>query len=125
MSLITELQALPRIRRHVAGALDADIVHTLIAAASAGDNILIPSPGRSLSILEIFLWNGAGAQDLTLKNGILPLSKLSAMPQGSGYLLGFAGTGNAHFTIPAGNNFVLNLSVGSAVDGFVKYRIAI
>jgi hypothetical protein len=127
MSLLTELSSL-RLARRIAASPDSSddgIIHNVISANTAGDNTLIASPGSRLLILEIFLWNGLGAQTMLLKDGsILPLLQLTGLPVGGGLFLGFSGTGTPHFRVTAGNALLLYLSVGSQVDGFVKYRIA-
>ena len=102
--------------------LEEDTIHNMIQANITGDNILIAPPGQRIAILEIFLWN-TGLQTLLLKDGSLPLVRLTSMPAASGFVLGFAGNGRPHFKVTAGNPLVLNLSVGSLVDGFVKYRV--
>jgi hypothetical protein len=129
-TLPAELQYLALINRHAAQArpegalIDDGIIHTLIAANVAGDNVLIPAAGRTVYVLEIQLWNGAGAQTLILKSGALPLNKFTAAPQGFGWGLEFTATGNAHFIVASGNALYLNLSIGSLVEGFIKYRTA-
>jgi hypothetical protein len=129
-TLPVELANLALINRHAAQArpagalIDDGIVHTLIAAATAGDNVLIPSTGRTIYVLEIQLWNGAGAQTLLLKSGAQPLNRFTNAPQLFGWGLDFTASGNAHFIVNSGNAFILNLSIGSLVEGFIKYRSA-
>jgi hypothetical protein len=104
-------------------ALEDDTIHTLINANAPGDNLLISPPGQRMAIMELFLWNVAGSQTIILKDGQLPLFRISAMPAASGFVLGFSGTGKAHFRVTAGNPLILNLSTGTLVDGFIKYRV--
>jgi hypothetical protein len=94
----------------------------------AGDNFVIPSlSGRKL-IYEVFLWNVA-AQTITFYQGgggggilLCPLPNFPAL---TGLSLGFNGNfAQAHFDIDSGQQFNINLSVGSAVGGFIRYRIA-
>ncbi len=120
-----ELENIAAAIRQQPNANNAEVNHIIISAAAAGDNTLISPPGQSLEILELFLLNNVGAQTLILKDGALvPLVQMSAAAIGAGYFFGFSGTGQPHFKVSAGNPLVLNLSVGSQVDGFVKYRIA-
>lgn len=127
MSIASELAALQTARRAptaaaAAALLSGEMIHSVITANSAGNNILIPA-GQRIAVMEIFLWNAAGAQTLILQDGVTPLNRLTGMPAGSGLMFGFAGNGEPHFRIAAGNAFLLNLSVGTLVDGFVKYRL--
>lgn len=112
------------VRLQQAGGLGDDIVHVPIFANAAGDNVIIPAPNQKMLIMEIMLWNGVGAQALQLKDGATQLLvQLTNVPVGGGLFLGFAGNGQPHFKVSQGNSLVLNLSVGSEVDGFVKYKL--
>jgi hypothetical protein len=105
MSLQTKLDALRRARRINTGLSVADdVVHNIISANTAGDNTLVPTPGRPIEVLEIHFWNGVGAQTLVLRDGALPLSQWTNLPAGGGIFLGFAGNGQPHFKVSAGND---------------------
>jgi hypothetical protein len=80
-------------------------------------------PGPRFSIFELFLWNGSQTQTLILKDGALTLVPMTGFPAPSGIFFGFAGNNVPHFKVSAGNGLLLNLSVGSLVEGFAKYRI--
>jgi len=138
MSLQCELDVIRRARRLVQGtdpgnpnaiggskkSFEDDTVHNVVNASGPGAQMLIAPPGQSLDIMEIFLWNASGTQTLTLKDGSLTLVRLTDMAAGTGFVLGFTANGRPHFKVTAGNSLILNLSVGTQVDGFVKYRLA-
>ncbi len=120
-----ELENLALAIRQGPTATSAEVNHIIISAAAAGDNTLISPPGQPLEIMELVLLNNVGAQTIILKDGALvPLVQMTSAAAGAGYFFGFAANNQPHFRVSAGNALVLNLSVGSQVDGFVKYRIA-
>ncbi|MDP9054843.1 MAG: hypothetical protein M3N93_11175 [Acidobacteriota bacterium] len=125
MTLDTKLANLRHaVRVQTAAGIGDDVVHVPIFANAAGDNVIIPAPNQRVLIMEIFLWNGVGAQTLQLKDGPAQLlTQLTNMQAGAGFFAGFTGNGQPHFRVSQGNSLVLNLSVGQAVDGFVKYKL--
>ena len=102
-----------------------DMIHVPIFANAVGDNVVIPPPGRRFLIMELLIWNAVGAQTLIYKDGTAnPLLTQVNVPISGGLFMGFAGNNQPHFTINAGNGFVINLSAGTEVDGFAKYKLA-
>ena len=125
MSLASRTAAL-RIAQRIAPATAPgdDIIHVLIFANAAGNNIVVPSPNRAFDVLEIKIWNGVGAQTVQIKDGTLVvLDQMTNMPAPFAYFGGFSGNGQPHYRISNGNPLILNLSLGSQIDGFVKYRL--
>jgi hypothetical protein len=105
----------------IAGTYPA-LTHQPIAAALAGDNVLVSPPGGTLQIMELVIWNTI-TQTLVFADGTGPaaqrLFRLTNFPGSSGYTLGY--TGEPHMEISPGNPFSLNLSLGGTVDGYVRY----
>jgi len=99
-----------------------------ILAGAAGDNQLIPTLTGKKLIYELVLWN-VSAQTLALyqgpsASGIL-LLMLTNFPALTGFTLGFNGSfAQPHWEIDSGQPFVLNLGVGTEVDGFIRYKIS-
>jgi hypothetical protein len=100
-----------------------------INAATAGDNIIIPALAGVKQIFELVLWNSA-AQTLTWQQGATASAqaitqlRLTAFPALTGFTLGFNGSfDQPHWEIDNGQALVLNLSVGTLVDGFIRYRV--
>lgn len=122
MILTDQLNLLRQAKR--SNSADDDDVHVPITANAAGPNVLVQAPGPGLEIMELFLWNGVGAQTLILQDGLQTLLQLTNLQAQAGLLLGYTGNGKPHFKVSSGNPFVLSLSVGQQVDGYVKYRIA-
>ena len=101
---------------------DENMVDVSFSLNAAGDNVIIPPPGKRMEIMELFIWNGSGQQSLILKDGTTTKLPLTGYPVG-GLMFGMAGNDKPHWTIAAGNPLVLNLSVGTLVEGYVKYRL--
>lgn len=102
-----------------------DLIHAVIDAGSAGDNTLLASPGGRIFVHAIELWN-VTAQTITLSNGPTASAanrfvRLTSFGDRAGYLLGTSKM--PWFITDNSQPLVLNLSVGSQVDGFIKYRI--
>lgn len=100
-----------------------------INATVAGDNILIPGIAGIKQIFEMVLWN-VSAQNLILQQGpsgaasTITLFQIPGMPATFGLFLGFNGSfEQPHFEIDNNQPFVLNLSAGTQVTGFIRYRI--
>lgn len=104
------------------------IVDTLIRVpfdiSAAGDNVIVAgnAAGR-VSIYQLDIWNAAGAQDITLKDGSSNQLRgpLANFPAQTGYALGFQDA--YHFQLSPGNSFIINLSNGTRLTGFVRYRM--
>ena len=111
------------------GALRNQLKLIQINAATAGDNIIIPPLAGVKQIFELVLWNVA-AQTLIWQQGTTgtnPITqlRLTTFPATTGFTLGFNGSfEQAHWEIDTGQPLVLNLSVGTQVDGFIRYRVA-
>jgi hypothetical protein len=119
------LQLSNAVRAQPAAGIGDDLVHVPIFANAAGDNTIIPSPNRPILIMELFLWNAVGAQTWQIKDGAVQLLVQQAnVPVSGGLMLGLTGNGAPHFKVSQGNSFVLNLSAGTEVDGYVKYKLA-
>ncbi len=99
-----------------------------VLALAAGDNQLIPTLTGKKLIYEVVLWN-VGAQTLAFwqgpsASGIL-LTKFTNFPALTGFTLGFNGNfAMPHWEIDSGQPLVLNLSAGTEVDGFIRYKIS-
>ena len=102
-----------------------------VNATAAGDNIIIPALAGIKDIYELVMWN-VTAQDLIWQQGTTnsanpdnPFAALpSSLPNTSGFTLGFNGNFEmAHWEIDNGQVLVLNLSAGTQVTGFIRYRV--
>ena len=99
-----------------------------INAALAGDNIIIPPLAGVKQIFELVLWN-VSAQTLTWQQGATganPITqlRLTTFPALTGFTMGFNGSFDMpHWEIDNGQALVLNLSGGTQVDGFIRYRV--
>ncbi len=99
-----------------------------INAALAGDNIVIPALAGVKQIFELVMWNVAG-QTIQWQQGItgagaITQMRITDMPALFGFNLGFNGSWEQpHWEIDTGQPLVLNLSVGTQVDGFIRYRV--
>lgn len=98
--------------------------------AAAGDNIIIPALAGVKQIYEFVLWN-VGAQDILIQQGqtgsanFLPLLTLPSFPATTGITLGFNGNfDQSHWDIDNDQPLVINLSAGTRVTGFIRYRVA-
>lgn len=100
-----------------------------ILANLAGDNELVPASvgGLRICVYEISLWNGIGAQDITIESGSGGTSSIldgifTSFPASMGYSLENAG--QVHFCTLNGEELNLSLSVGVAqeVTGHVIFR---
>lgn len=113
------------VRAQTGTVIGDDIIHVPIFANAVGDNVVIPSIGRKFLLMELFIWNAVGAQTIIYKDGTSnPLLTQTNVPIAGGLFLGFAGNDQPHFTVNAGNGFILNLSAGTEVDGYAKYKLA-
>lgn len=101
---------------------EPEVLSRPVTAAAAGDNILIEAQPGTVELLQLILWNAA-AQDLVFLNGPTLLQAIPAFPGPSGYELPFAPGLTPYFKISQGNPFILNLSAGTRVDGFLNYRV--
>lgn len=106
----------------------SSLLHVPIDISTAGDNQLISTLIGKKLIYELVLWN-LFAQDLALYQGPsasgIVLFPWPGVPNQTGMIFGFNGNfEQPHFEIDAGQPFVLNLSAGSRVTGFLRYRIA-
>lgn len=101
-----------------------------INALSAGDNIIIPASAGVKQIFEMVMWNVA-AQTIIWQQGLtsggtpIVQTKFTGFPALTGFVLGFNGSFEMpHWEIDNLQPLVLNLSVGTEVDGFIRYRVA-
>lgn len=99
-----------------------------INAATAGDNIVIPALAGVKQIFELVMWNVTGQtiiwQQGTTGQGAITQVRITDMPSLFGFNLGFNGSWDQpHWEIDTGQPLVLNLSVGTQVDGFICYRV--
>jgi hypothetical protein len=104
--------------------------HIQINATAAGDNIVIPALAGAKEIMELFMWNVA-AQDIVWQQGEtasanpIVLTRLPSFPATSGFVLGMSAQWDMpHWEIDNNQPLVVNLSVGTAVTGFIRYRVA-
>lgn len=94
-----------------------------IDISSSGDNTVIVAPETGAHIeIDHILFVAAGAVDIILKDG--STDKTGAMTFGASGTFAFD-NGNAQypFEITTGNGFVINLSAGVQVSGWVFYRV--
>lgn len=101
-----------------------------INALAAGDNVIIPALAGVKEIFEVFMWNVA-AQDIIWQQGMtgaantFTINQLPAFPATSGFVLGMSTRWDMpHWEIDNNQPLVLNLSVGTQVTGFIRYRVA-
>lgn len=100
-----------------------------INAASAGDNVLIPALAGVKQVYELVLWN-VTAQDISFQQGAsasnnsIILLDLPSFPTATGFTLGFNGNWDmSHWDIDNNQALICNLSVGTRVTGFIRYRV--
>jgi len=99
-----------------------------INAQVTGDNVLIPQFSGRKQIYEVVIWNAA-SQTLLFQQGVtgnnpIPLFNIPGMPGNVGFTLGFNGNFDMpHWEVDNNQPLVLNLSAGSQVTGFIRYRI--
>jgi hypothetical protein len=89
---------------------------------AAGDNVLIAgTPGYRIAVHQLTLWN-TGQQHIRLLDRDIDLQgPLTDFPANTGYMLPYQD--EPHFVLIDGNPLVANLSAGSALTGFIKYRL--
>jgi len=99
-----------------------DLTHQPFSVTAAGNNTVIAgNGGTQLEIFELMLWN-VTAQTIRLLDGDSDMTgPLTSFPSTSGYQL--TDTGRPHFRLRAGKAFVINLSGGTELSGFVRYRM--
>lgn len=119
----------PETRKPVASSGRRQLKHIQINAAVAGDNIIIPALAGIKEILELFMWN-VGAQNITWQQGLtasgnaIILSQLPSFPAVSGFVLGMSAQWDMpHWEVDNNQPLVLNLSAGTQVTGFIRYRV--
>jgi hypothetical protein len=119
----------PTTRKPVAGSGRRQLKHIQINATVAGDNIIIPALAGNKDILELFMWN-VTAQDLVWQQGEtasgnnIILAQLPSFPATSGFVLGMSAQWDMpHWEIDNNQPLVLNLSAGTQVTGFIRYRV--
>jgi len=105
-----------------APAAEPEIINRIITAAAAGDNTLIAAQPGTIELLQMVLLNSA-LQTLKFFSGPTLLQDLPNFAAGEGYELAFTAGLIPYWRIPAGNALILNLSVGTRVDGFLNYRV--
>lgn len=115
-------------RPRVSGQFRRQLKFIQINAALAGDNIIIPALAGMKLIYEMVMWNVTGQtiiwqQGLTGASAITQM-RITDMPSLFGFTLGFNGSSEEpHWEIDNGQPLVLNLSGGTQVDGFIRYRV--
>lgn len=118
----------PQTRKPVVSSGRRQLKHIQINAAAAGDNIVIPPLAGAKEIMELFMWN-VGAQDIIWQQGEtgdnnIVLTQLPAFPATSGFVLGMSAQWDMpHWQIDNNQPLVLNLSAGTQVTGFIRYRV--
>lgn len=119
----------PATRKPVEGTGRRQLKHIQINAAAAGDNIVIPALAGVKDILELFMWN-VTAQDIIWQQGQtasgnpITLTQLPAFSALSGFVLGMVSSWDMpHWEIDNNQPLVLNLSAGTRVTGFIRYRV--
>jgi hypothetical protein len=93
-----------------------------VNTATLGDNTVIAAPsGTSFIRVHGYILNGAGAVNVTWKNGSTALT--GAMALGSTVNLVAPEAADGWFDLTPGNALVLNLSAAVQVSGHVLYSI--
>lgn len=119
----------PQTRRPVASSGRRQLKHIQINATAAGDNIVIPALAGDKEIMELFMWN-VGAQDIVWQQGEtgnnnIVLAQLPSFPATSGFVLGMSAQWDMpHWEIDNNQPLIINLSAGTQVTGFIRYRVA-
>lgn len=87
-----------------------------------GDYVVVAgTPAARITIYELDIWNVA-LQTITLMDGPDRLrGPLTGFPASSGR--GWEDTGKPHFQCSPGRDFIINLSAGTEVSGYVKYKM--
>lgn len=99
-----------------------------IQASAAGDNIIIPNIAGVKQIYELVMFN-VTAQDLLWAQGEttatrIPLLALPGFPALTTLILPFNGSWDmSHWDIDTNQPLLLNLSTGTPVTGFIRYRV--
>jgi len=93
-----------------------------IDVATAGDNTIVSGSGSArVCIYALVLWN-TDEQDVLLKGGTEPLmGPIVGLPAKGSFTL--QEMGKPHFRLQPGQPFVMNLSVGARVTGYIKFRL--
>lgn len=119
----------PTTRKPVASSGRRQLKHIQINATVAGDNIVIPALAGVKDILELFMWN-VSAQDIIWQQGqtatgnAIILTELPAFSALSGFVLGMVSDWDMpHWEIDNNQALVLNVSAGTRVTGFIRYRV--
>jgi hypothetical protein len=101
---------------------DPVMVALPIDITTLGDNIVIFGAGSSrITIYELDLWN-VSSQTIKLLDGANALrGPYTNLPDTTGVYLGH--TGRPHFQLSPGQPFIINLSAGTQVTGYVRYRL--
>jgi hypothetical protein len=101
---------------------DSDLIPVPFDVTAAGDNVIIGgnSAGR-IAIYQLDMWNVA-QQTITFFDGPQQLrGPFTDYPPVSGY--GLPNVGKPHFKCQPGRPFILRLSGGTQVTGFINYRM--
>jgi hypothetical protein len=119
----------PMTRRPVTSSGRNQLKHIQINATAAGDNIIIPPLAGEKEIFELFMWN-VTAQNIiwqqgeTVSGNSIVLTQLPAFPATSGFVLGMTSRWDMpHWQIDNNQPLVLNLSGGTQVTGYIRYRV--
>jgi hypothetical protein len=119
----------PTTRKPVASTGRRQLKHIQINANVAGDNIVIPALAGVKDILELFMWNVAAQtiiwqQGQTATGNAIILTQLPGFSAVSGFVLGMSADWDMpHWEIDNNQPLVLNLSAGTQVTGFIRYRV--
>jgi len=99
-----------------------------IQASMVGDNVLIPAIAGTKQVFEMVLFN-VSAQDILFAQGVntatrIPLLNLPGYPPLTTLILPFSGSWEmSHWDIDTNQPLLLNLSIGTPVTGFIRYRV--
>lgn len=100
-----------------------------IQASLLGDNVIIPGIAGTKQIYEVVLFN-VSAQDILFTQGVniatrIPLLDLPGFPALTTLILPFSGDWDfSHWDVDTNQPLLINLSVGTPVTGFIRYRVA-
>lgn len=105
-------------------AMERTPTHQPFDISAVGDNVVIPAAaGYHIAIYALQIWNTA-TQDVRFRDGVAgndlvgPLINFPGS-MGNGYQL----QNEPHFVTSKGSPFVINLSAGGRLTGYVKYRM--
>lgn len=104
------------------GSSEEEPVHLQFDVSDVGDNIIVAGSGSGkLNIYQLDLWNVAQQTIQFFRGSVSLRGAFTDFPALSQY--GLALQDKPHFTCLPGQPFIIRLSGGTPVTGFIKYRL--